>query len=71
MDIVSKATDLISFVFNGVENFIDFILGLPKFIYNLIEVIPRPLYDVVLGFISIIIFLVVLYALGKVISSVK
>lgn len=69
MDIISKATDLISFVFKGIGNFIDFILGLPSFIYSLIEVVPRPIYDIVLQFISIIIFIIILFALGKVRSS--
>lgn len=69
MDIISKSTELISFIFNGIGNFIDFILGLPSFIYSLIEVVPRPIYDIVLQFISIIIFIIVLYALGKVRSS--
>lgn len=71
MDILSKAVDLIQFIFNGIENFIDFILGLPTFIYNIIEVIPRPLYDILMSFISIIIFILMLYAIGKVVSSVK
>ena len=71
MDILSKVGDLIKFIFNGIENFVDFLLGLPTFIYNLIEVIPSPLYDILLSFISTIIFIIILHALGKVISSVK
>lgn len=70
-DILDKSLQLIDFIVNGIGNFIDFIIGLPSFIYNLIEVIPRPLYDILLSFLSIIVFLIVLYALGKVISSVK
>lgn len=71
MDILSKVTELIKFIFNGIENFVDFLLGLPDFIYNLIEVIPRPLYDILLSFISLVIFIIILIALGKVVSSVK
>lgn len=70
-EILDKAGQLIEFIGNGIKNFIDFIIELPSFIYNLIEVIPRPLYDILLSFISTIIFIIALYALGKVISSVK
>lgn len=70
-DILDGAIKLIELIANGIGNFIDFILGLPTFIYNLIEVVPEPLYSVLLSFISIIIFLILLLALGKVISSVK
>lgn len=69
-DILDGALGLIDFISKGIGNFIDFLLGLPTFIYNLIEVIPEPLYSVLLSFISTIIFLILLLALGKVISSV-
>lgn len=70
-EILDKAGKLIAFIVNGVANFIDFIIELPSFVYNLIEVIPRPLYDILLSFMGLIIFLIALYALGKVVSSVK
>lgn len=71
IDILDGALKLIKFVANGIINFVDFIISLPSFIYELLEVLPSPLYDIVLTFISLIIFIMVLAALGKVVSSVK
>ena len=71
MEISEKIIDLARFANNGIMNFVDFISGIPSFIYNLIEVIPRPLYDILIAFIPTIIFVIILYALGKVISCVK
>ena len=70
-EFLDNATGLIKLIGNGIANFFDFIVQLPLFIYNLLEVIPRPLYDILLSFISIIILLIALMALGKVVSSVK
>lgn len=71
MDIISSIYGLIKFILTGISNFVDFFLSLPTFIYNLIEVLPEPIRSLVLSFIGIIIFIIIIYTTGRLISSVK
>ena len=71
VDFLSNCGELISLIVNGVANFVDFFVGLPSFVYSLVETIPRPIYDVLLSFVSLIIFCILLSVLGKIVSSYK
>lgn len=51
---------LIDFIGNGIKQLIDFIINLPEFFNNVINIIPAPLYTVVYSFIGIIIMVIVL-----------
>lgn len=71
LDFLSKCGDLIASVFKGIAGFVNFILGLPKFLISMIYVVPRPFSDIILAFISIISFFLLLRALGKIVSAYK
>ncbi|MBQ9072127.1 MAG: hypothetical protein IJY25_03110 [Bacilli bacterium] len=63
--------ELFNIIKNGFSNFVDFIIELPGLFYDLIEVIPRPFYSILYYFLSLFIFLIVIYAIYKLISTVK
>ena len=63
--------DLFKLIGKGIENFVRFILDLPNIIYALLDVIPEPFNTVLLYFISIIIFLIVAFAISRIVSLVK
>lgn len=71
MDILSDIGDLIKLIFNGVTQFVDFIKNIPDLFYNLVKVVPQPFYTYLYDFISIFLFLIVVYACSKIISSVR
>lgn len=50
--------DFVSMVGNGVNNFVDFIIKLPELMYDLIDIIPNPLYSIVISFVGFLIFVI-------------
>ena len=67
-------TDYVDEIFkiikNGFSNFVDLILELPGLFYDLVYCIPRPFYSILLYFISLFIFLITIYAIAKLISTI-
>lgn len=58
--LLSNIGDLITLLGKGIVSFVDFIINLPTLFYNLIILIPEPLYSVLISFISLILFVIVL-----------
>ena len=71
MNFLDYCSDLFGLIGKGIENFVDFILNLPDLIYALLDTIPQPFYSVLLYFISIILFLIVAYAIARIVSIVR
>lgn len=71
MDVLSSVSDLISFILKSVASFVEFVLCLPNFIYDLVSFIPEPLKSITGQFIVFIILIVVIMATAKIVSSVK
>jgi len=69
--VVDYTEELFKIIKNGFLNFVDFIKELPGLFYDLIDVIPRPFYSILYYFLSLFIFLIVIYAIAKLISIVK
>lgn len=69
--VVDYAEELFKIIKNGFLNFVDFIKELPGLFYDLIDVIPRPFYSILHYFLSLFIFLIVIYAIAKLIATVK
>lgn len=55
VDFITAIADIISFVANGISNFVDFIISIPNLIYNLLSLLPNPLATVVYAFIGYLI----------------
>lgn len=62
---------LFNIIKNGFANFVDFIIELPGLFYDLLNVIPRPFYSILHYFLSLFLFLIVIYAIAKLIATVK
>lgn len=58
MDFAEQIGDFLVTVGNGVKNFIDFIWNIPTLIYNLLDLIPEPLYVIINAFIGFLIFII-------------
>lgn len=48
--------DFISTVGNGVKSFVDFIIRLPELVYDILDLIPNPLYVIINAIIGFLIF---------------
>ena len=68
MEFLDYCSELFDLIGKGIENFVNFILNL---IYALLDTIPQPFYSVLIYFISIIIFLIVAYAVSRIVSIVR
>ncbi len=71
MEFLDYCSELFDLIGKGIENFVNFILNLPDLIYALLDTIPQPFYSVLIYFISIIIFLIVAYAVSRIVSIVR
>lgn len=71
MSIVDSLLDLINILLDGLSTFIDFVMYLPNMIHSLLVVLPEPFYTVTVSFIGLIIFLIIVYVVGKLMSTVK
>lgn len=71
MNFLDYCTELFNLIGKGIKNFVDFILKLPDLIYSLLNTIPQPFYSILIYFISIIIFLIVAYAIARIVSIVR
>lgn len=60
MDFTEQIGDFLSTIGNGISSFVDFIISLPTLIYNLLDLIPDPLYAVINAFIGFLIFIIFL-----------
>lgn len=59
-ELLSYIGDFINYLRNGVIGFVDFIMRLPSLFHDLIEILPQPLYLVVISFIGFLIFVIIL-----------
>ena len=50
----------ISMVGSGVKNFVDFIIRIPEIIYDLIDILPHPLYSIVTALVGFLIFILLI-----------
>lgn len=71
MSIVDSLLDLINILLDGLSTFIDFVIYLPNMIHSLLVVLPEPFYTVTVSFIGLIIFLIIVYVVAKLMSTVK
>lgn len=60
MDFTEQIGKLLITIGNGVESFVDFLINLPTLFYNLIDLIPEPLYVIINSFIGFLIFVIFL-----------
>lgn len=60
MDFTEQISDFLITIGNGISSFVDFIISLPTLIYNLLDLIPDPLYAVINAFIGFLIFIIFL-----------
>lgn len=60
MDFAEQIGDFIGTIGNGIKSFVDFIINLPTLIYNLLELIPDPLYAILNAFIGYLILIIFL-----------
>lgn len=58
MNFAEQIGDFLVTVGNGVTSFIDFIVNLPTLIYNLLELIPEPVFGIINAFIGFLIFII-------------
>lgn len=59
MDFLGDIKGLLKILTGGIKSFVDFIIGIPNLIYNLLDLIPSPLNIIVLAFIGIIIIVLI------------
>ena len=71
MDFLDYCVDLFTLIGKGIENFVNFILNLPDLIYALLDTIPQPFNSILIYFISIIIFLIVAFAISRIVSMIR
>jgi len=71
IDVFSEIGDLLKIIIKGIGDFVGFILNFPSFCISIINVIPEPFHSIILPFISLIIFLIVVYVVSKLVSVVK
>ena len=60
MNFADLIVDFTNSLGNWVKNFIDFIMNLPTLIYNILDLIPEPLYAIINAFIGFLIFIIFL-----------
>lgn len=53
-EILDKATDIITFIGKGIGDVFNFFKELISFIHSMIDIIPTPFKEIILGFIGII-----------------
>lgn len=66
LSILDGATEIVSYIFDGIVQVFDFLINLPNFLYSLLSIIPSPFKEVILGFIGIII----IYFIAKAVMSI-
>ena len=66
LSILDSASDIFSYVLDGVKQVFDFLLNLPNFIYTLVDIIPSPFKETLLSFLGIII----VYFIAKAVMSI-
>lgn len=71
IEIFTELGDLFKIIINGINDFVKFILDIPTFIKSLINIIPSPFDTIISAFLVLIIFLIVVFACSRLISSVK
>lgn len=71
MDALSAVAKLFELIGDGFKLFVDFITQLPSLFYNLLSCIPNPLNGILNFFLSIFLFLIAIYAIAKLISTVR
>ena len=71
MDVVEAVGILLESITSGLKNFVDFVIQLPKFFYNILNCIPNPLSGILNFFLTIFLFLVITYAIARLWSIVK
>ena len=60
MDFIPFIDSFLETIGNGVKNFVAFFVNLPTLFYNLLELIPDPLYAIINAFIGFLIFVIFL-----------
>jgi len=60
MDFAEQIGDFLGTVGNGIKSFVDFVISLPTLIYNILDLIPDPLYAIINAFIGFLIFIIFL-----------
>lgn len=66
LSILDSASDIVSYVLDGIKQVFDFLLNLPNFIYTLVDIIPSPFKETLLSFLGIII----IYFIAKAVMSI-
>ena len=67
-DILDKATDIITFIGKGIGDVFNFIMELPSFINSMINIIPTPFKEIILGFVGIILVYFIAKAVMTIVS---
>lgn len=67
-DILDKATDIIAFIGKGIGDVFSFIMELPSFINSMINIIPTPFKEIILGFVGIILVYFIAKAVMTIVS---
>lgn len=65
LSILDGATDIVSYILDGITQVFNFLMNLPSFLYSLLDIIPSPFKEVILGFFGIII----IYFIAKAVMS--
>ena len=58
--ILSGLSILFKIIGSGLYNFVDFISNLPSLFYHLIDFVPMPFQNLLIVFLSIIVFIIVM-----------
>ena len=66
LSILDGASDIVSYIFDGIVKVFDFLMNLPSFINSLLDIIPSPFKEVILAFSGIII----IYFIAKAVMSI-
>lgn len=66
--ILDKATDILVFVGKGIGDVFNFIMELPSFINSMINIIPTPFKEIILGFVGIILVYFIAKAVMTIVS---
>lgn len=66
LSILDNAPEIISYIFNGINQVFKFLLNLPSFLYSLLDIIPSPFKEIILSFFGIIL----VYFIAKAVMSI-
>lgn len=66
LSILDNASDILSYILDGITQVFNFLIELPSLLYSLLDIIPSPFKEVILGFFGIII----VYFIAKAVMSI-